>query len=67
MNVIWLEVRPERGPVLHPLRDPRIYAGEIEILDPSGAVLRRHARVAGKGRFVLEEDRPAVGVSVRRR
>jgi hypothetical protein len=33
----------------------RIYAGEIEILDPSGAVLRRHARVAGKGRFVLEE------------
>jgi len=33
----------------------RIYAGEIEILDPSGAVLRRHARTARKGRFVFEE------------
>jgi transposase len=33
----------------------RIYAGEIEILDPSGAVLRRHAKAAAKGRFVLEE------------
>jgi transposase len=33
----------------------RIYAGEIEILDASGAVLRRHAKAPRKGRFVLEE------------
>jgi len=32
----------------------RIYAGEIEILDAFGRVLRRHARAERKGEFVLE-------------
>jgi hypothetical protein len=33
----------------------RIYAEEIEILDPWGHVLRRHAKAQRKGQFVLEE------------
>ena len=33
----------------------RIYPHEIEILDPLGGVLRRHARADRKGRFVMEE------------
>jgi transposase len=33
----------------------RIYPREIEILDPLGGVLRRHARADRKGRFVMEE------------
>jgi transposase len=33
----------------------RIYAGEIEIRDGAGQVLRRHARGERKGQFVLEE------------
>jgi transposase len=36
----------------------RIYSRDIEILDPSGGVLRRHEKAARKGQFVLpEEDR----------
>jgi hypothetical protein len=36
----------------------RIYEREIEILDEQGGVLRRHAKAARKGQFVLpEEDR----------
>jgi transposase len=33
----------------------RIYAGEIEIRDGSGQLLRRHAKGERKGQFVLEE------------
>lgn len=33
----------------------RVYANEVEILDPWGRVLRRHAKTERKGRFVLEE------------
>jgi len=33
----------------------RLYAGEIEILDDQGRVLRRHAKAARKGTFVLPE------------
>ncbi len=33
----------------------RVYAGEIEIRDGSGRLLRRHAKGARKGQFVLEE------------
>jgi transposase len=33
----------------------RIYAGEIEIYDRSGGLLRRHAKSERKGAFVLEE------------
>ncbi|MGH8749781.1 MAG: IS21 family transposase [Burkholderiales bacterium] len=36
----------------------RIYEREIELIDEQGAVLRRHAKAARKGEFVLpEEDR----------
>jgi transposase len=40
---------------LHSQVQVRIYAHEIEILDPLGRVLRRHAKSDRKGRFVLEE------------
>lgn len=33
----------------------RIYAEEIEILDATGSVLRRHAKAARKGAFVMEK------------
>ena len=43
---------------LHTRIAVRIYEREIELLDEQGAVLRRHAKAARKGQFVLpEEDR----------
>ena len=43
---------------LHTEVTVRIYAREIEILDPQGQVLRRHDKAAQKGKFVmLESDR----------
>jgi len=53
---------PELNPVyaavpapLHSRVKMRIYAREIEIFDASGQVLRRHAKAARKGQFVLAE------------
>lgn len=43
---------------LHRQITVRIYEHDIEILDDEGAVLRRHAKAARKGQFVLpEQDR----------
>lgn len=41
---------------LHSRVAVRIYEREIEILDEQGAVLRRHAKAARKGTFVLPEE-----------
>jgi transposase len=40
---------------LHTQATVRIYTHEIEILDGAGQVLRRHAKAAHKGTFVLDE------------
>lgn len=40
---------------LHSEVKVRIYANEIEILDPLGQLLRRHAKAERKGQFVLDE------------
>jgi transposase len=40
---------------LHTRVTVRIYEREIELLDEQGAVLRRHAKAARKGQFVLPE------------
>ena len=44
--------------MLHSVVQVRIHPREIEILDAAGVVLRRHAKSARKGQFVIgEEDR----------
>ena len=41
---------------LHSVVQVRIYPREIEILDPAGVVLRRHATSQRKGQFVIGEN-----------